>query len=625
MEVDGSCQLQAIVDAVSQHGELRKLDLSVTVADPFQEDCPLIACSNGFTELTGYTVAEVMGRNCRFLLSGVPDQHIDEDTRLRCRYYVAATRGTPEDPVPDETMTEYLMSQPWMSARPGEIICVQTNAMKSGELFKNMFYMKQVELNERPFILGLQARLPEEWQDTVSQAQLASFCHRAFARLSENMSAVEGVLSRHFWYSASARRQTGPKSVRPAFALQAGVGLAVLRSEAPAARAWRAAAAGGPLAAREGSFGDAGAACGRCVSETSTAAASGLDDIDVDSGSWARLSTPGSAGSGPRPRAAPAELHEGFDVAGVQPWPVGRFETLGKIEDAHRNQGSVCLVRAVDEGVLLAVKRMPNAWIQGSQQAFEEAHPGETEQPWGDIGCNCFLNSVGYPYCMQLVGVYRDQEATSVITEFANGGDLFDWASDLHEQPGLERESRVKPLIRQIMHGVQCLHNLSIVHGDLSMENVLLSTREGDDAPRARLIDFGAATTDRFAACRATGKPSYQAPEMFDSDSPRDGFLCDAFSVGVVLYAMCLMDYPWVSTSGGDKCFEYVRAKGLAAFFRKRKPPACNKKAISEVASPELRALLAGLLELDPSRRLTLGEDAFGAGRSSVWDEPWMQ
>jgi len=614
MEIDGSYQLQDIVDQLSRHDELLNLDLSVTVSDPLQQDCPLIACSNGFTELTGYTVAEIVGRNCRFLLNGVPDEYIDEDTRLRCRHYVATTKGSHRDPTPDETITEYLKTQPWMTARPGEIICVQTNATKAGELFKNMFYMKQVELNERPFILGLQAKLPEAWQDTVDQARLTAFCHQAFVRLGSNMRAVEEVLSRHFWYSASARRQDALKSLPPRFALQAGVGLALLL---------RGAGAAAGLAAKEDDLGDACAqGLDRQVSSTSTAVTLGIDDIDE--GSWARNSTPGSAGSGRQPRMAPAALHEGFDAAGVLPWPAGRFETLGKIEDANRNQGSVCLMRVVGEDALVAVKQMPNDWIRESHQAFEEVHPHETEQPWSDIGCNCFLNSVNYPYCMQLIGVFRDQKTTSVVTEFANGGDLFNWASELTEQPGLERETRVKPLAKQILHSVQCLHNRSIVHGDLSMENVLLSSREGVGSPHVRLIDFGAATTERFAAQRVTGKPSYQAPEMFDGERTRDGFLSDAFSAGVVLYAMCLMDYPWLSTSGADKCFEFVQAKGLAAFFRKRRLPN-GKQSVSEVASPELCALLAGLLEVDPSKRLTLGEDVFGSGRRSVWDEPWLQ
>jgi serine/threonine protein kinase len=194
----------------------------------------------------------------------------------------------------------------------------------------------------------------------------------------------------------------------------------------------------------------------------------------------------------------------------------------------------------------------------------------------------------------------------------------------LKEQPGLERETRVKPLVKQILHSVQCLHNRSIVHGDLSMENVLLSSCEDAGSPQIRLIDFGAATTARFVTQRVTGKPSYQAPEMFDDMRTRDGFLSDAFSVGVLLYAMCLMDYPWLSTSEADKCFEYVKTKGFAAFFKKRKLPN-DKRSMSEIVSPELCAMLAGLLEIDPSKRLTLGEDAFGSERSSVWDEPWMQ
>eukprot|EP00658_Telonema_sp_P-2_P022540 TRINITY_DN1900_c0_g1_i3.p1 TRINITY_DN1900_c0_g1~~TRINITY_DN1900_c0_g1_i3.p1 ORF type:complete len:331 (-),score=70.93 TRINITY_DN1900_c0_g1_i3:267-1259(-) len=37
------------------------------VADPNQEDCPIIFASSGFLKLTGYSLTEVVGRNCRFL------------------------------------------------------------------------------------------------------------------------------------------------------------------------------------------------------------------------------------------------------------------------------------------------------------------------------------------------------------------------------------------------------------------------------------------------------------------------------------------------------------------------------------------------------------------------------
>ena len=41
--------------------------LSFTVADPHQEDCPLVYVNPAFERTTGYTAEEVLGRNCRFL------------------------------------------------------------------------------------------------------------------------------------------------------------------------------------------------------------------------------------------------------------------------------------------------------------------------------------------------------------------------------------------------------------------------------------------------------------------------------------------------------------------------------------------------------------------------------
>lgn len=58
------------------------------------------------------------------------------------------------------------------------MICVQTNARKSGELFRNMFYLKQVELDEAQYILGLQCGLPEEFDLDVDlgSGEEVSYC-----------------------------------------------------------------------------------------------------------------------------------------------------------------------------------------------------------------------------------------------------------------------------------------------------------------------------------------------------------------------------------------------------------------------------------------------------------------
>ena len=46
----------------------------ITLADPDQEDMPLVYVNKAFEEITGYTLAETVGRNCRFLQGNEHDQ-----------------------------------------------------------------------------------------------------------------------------------------------------------------------------------------------------------------------------------------------------------------------------------------------------------------------------------------------------------------------------------------------------------------------------------------------------------------------------------------------------------------------------------------------------------------------
>eukprot|EP00959_Pyramimonas_sp_CCMP1952_P281324 5880941-Pyramimonas_sp.AAC.1 len=55
------------------------------------------------------------------------------------------------------------------------------------------------------------------------------------------------------------------------------------------------------------------------------------------------------------------------------------------------------------------------------------------------------------------------------------------------------------------------------------------------------------ATLEQSATAEIMGKQSYQAPEIH-LPQPFDTFMTDAFSLGVVLFAMAAQDYPWSST-----------------------------------------------------------------------------
>jgi len=317
-------------------------------------------------------------------------------------------------------------------------------------------------------------------------------------------------------------------------------------------------------------------------------------------------------------------------AAEVRPmrWDSGRFAMVGKVQDAPRNHGHVFSMWDRARGHLVAVKEMPNTWVCESHEAFGRSHPGETEQPWVDVGCTALLNNTRYPYACALTGAFVDTTMTRVVSELASEGDLFAWsaASAQVALPGPARELYVRPLVAQIFDAIRWLHDLSIVHSDVSMENILVTRDPRSGELCIKIIDFASASARRFLRERTIGKPAYQAPEV-STDMEYDGFLSDTFAVGVVVYSMLLIAYPWTSTGAGGACaaFRYFRKHGFRKFSQKRKlnSGVCAQDKLSFMAV----SLIEELMAVDPGSRTTLGEMTWSQGwpRPSVWATPWMR
>ncbi len=97
-------------------------------------------------------------------------------------------------------------------------------------------------------------------------------------------------------------------------------------------------------------------------------------------------------------------------------------------------------------------------------------------------------------------------------------------------------------LIRQILDGLQYVHQQGVVHRDIKPRNMLVSRQ--DQGLKARLADFGLAKCFRTAgtsgitACHEIkGTVSYMAPEQL-ADSLRATPRSDIFSVGATLYTL---------------------------------------------------------------------------------------
>lgn len=317
---------------------------------------------------------------------------------------------------------------------------------------------------------------------------------------------------------------------------------------------------------------------------------------------------------------APRQLHSAFTASEVERWKEGQFTKVKKVADATRNGGTVWLMKDKAEQ-MYAVKQMPNSWIRTSHEEFLKVHPRESELPWQDIGCTRFLNSVNFAYACNLRGVFRSDEHTYVVSQFASEGDLFS-AAEAGEPPGPKREAGFMPIVLEFFSALKHLHDMGIVHRDISLENVL-RTKTSEGKFTIKIIDYGMASTGRLFSNCPRGKASYEAPDM-QGDGEYDAFLSDGFAAGVVVYAMFVKDYPWLSTKPGRcKCFDYVRQEGFRAYCSRRCVRGSNKR-IADCISELLLQMLDGMLTIDPSKRLTLGENDWN-GRRSVWDEPWLK
>lgn len=331
---------------------------------------------------------------------------------------------------------------------------------------------------------------------------------------------------------------------------------------------------------------------------------------------WRRNTSAGSSRSSTGSTADTASLtvdtngaiNEILKACPVEEWHIEDFEMVKCLMKASANHGHVSLMKSLQRGgQFVVVKDMTNEWTQENHAEFLRAHPKSKEQPWLDIAITNFLHREGYPYLCEPLGVFRSSSSTYVLSSFASHGDLLG-VIDTWSCPGFGRESEIRPLLHQVIMAVKHLHDIGIAHRDISAENIVVTSND-EGRMSAKLIDFGMAICSRQGQ-GARGKSPYMAPEMHE-DGDYDAFVSDAFSVGVVGFAMATSDYPWTATKSGPgqcKIFQYVQKNGLRSFCAKRKLMCDKKLSISQTMSEPLMELLEGLLDFSPQNRLTLGE-----------------
>ncbi|AFP65499.1 SNF1-related kinase (nucleomorph) [Chroomonas mesostigmatica CCMP1168] len=147
------------------------------------------------------------------------------------------------------------------------------------------------------------------------------------------------------------------------------------------------------------------------------------------------------------------------------------------------------------------------------------------------------LKITNHPHIMAMFEVLYSPTDIFVITEYLNGGELYDYLSCEVE---LDEED-CRRFFQQLISGIDYFHRHSIIHRDLKPENILL-----DLYRNIKIADFGLSNVmlDGNLIKTSCGSPNYASPEIVLGNSYL-GPEVDVWSLGVILFALLGKELPF--------------------------------------------------------------------------------
>ena len=276
----------------------------------------------------------------------------------------------------------------------------------------------------------------------------------------------------------------------------------------------------------------------------------------------------------------------------------GRFEVLGPL--GHGGMGIVYRAKQLSIGREVALKvldRRIEKDVASVKRFFREAKVAST---------------LAHPNTVPIIdfGQHADGRLYLVM-ELVRGKTLLDEITKVGPLP----LARVIAIGVQLCDALEVAHELSIVHRDLKLENVMLLEGKRD---HVKILDFGLArsltdpSTQMTATGMISGTPRYMPPEVaLEAAAPAPSQ--DIYAVGVMLAELVIGRALWVAPT-----MEALFAQKLG-----------TEQSIVDVPD-ELKPLVRSMLDNDPTRRPTAAATraalrALEAPRSSLeleLDEP---
>ncbi len=182
---------------------------------------------------------------------------------------------------------------------------------------------------------------------------------------------------------------------------------------------------------------------------------------------------------------------------------------------------------------------------------------------------------------------FEDSESVYILLELCTNQTLNELLKRRKRLSDLEAQYYCAQIIQALLY----IHSLNIIHRDLKLGNLFISS-----GLKVKLGDFGLAAKIKFPGQKRKticGTPNYIAPEVLEKKNGHS-FEVDVWSLGVILYTL-LVGKPPFETPEVRTTYKKIRA---------------NNFAFPENLQIETKAkqLIISILVLDPIKRPTLRE-----------------
>ena len=239
--------------------------------------------------------------------------------------------------------------------------------------------------------------------------------------------------------------------------------------------------------------------------------------------------------------------------------------------------GAVYKAKAVDTGEVVAVKKLKV--LETDRKNFE-----------GIIMEMRILCSIDHKNIVAYKGSFWDDDKKNIyiVMEFLGGGDLQEKIKKCKSTRTNIPESMIWMYFIQLLKGLKVLHGLSIIHRDIKSANCFLT----EDLECIKLGDMNVSKITRTQLAKTQiGTPLYLSPQVWQGKTYDSK--TDIWSLGVMLYEMCTLNYPFMGLN-----MDQLKN----AVIRGRFAP------LPGYLNSEFTKLITKMLQMDPTKRPSVDE-----------------